>query len=75
MLSKLICHKHWNISRTELSPKLKRQQKLSVTKPEMSPKLNCHETELSPKTEISSKLGRSPKLKCNQNWNVTKTLM
>ena len=82
---------NWNVTKTEMSPKLKCHQNWNVTKTVMSPKLKCpqnwkvtktemSQTEMSPKLKCHQNLNvtkteMSPKLKCNQNWNVTKTEM
>ena len=54
---------NWNITKTEMSPKLKCYQNRNVIE------LKCHKNWNVTKNEMS------PKLKCLQNWNVTKTEM
>ena len=76
----------WNVTNTEMSPKLKCHQNWNVAKNELPPKLKCHlkwnvtKTEMSPKLKCHQNLNvtkteMSPKLKCHQNWNVKKTEM
>ena len=76
MSTKVKCPKNKNItkkdmtSKTEMSPKLKCHYK-NVKKTFLSPRLKYQKTEISLKTEIFQNWRK--KLKCPQNWNVTKT--
>ena len=68
MSTKLKSHQNWNITKTEMLPKLKCHrtkchQNWNVTKTKMSPKLKCHQNWNITKTES------------HQNWYVTKTEM
>ena len=38
-----LCHHNWNVTKTEMLPKLKCQRNWNVTKTEMSPKLKSHQ--------------------------------
>ena len=70
MSQKLKFHNNWNVTKkydqngnltkTDMSPKLKCHQIWNVTKTEVSPKLNCHQNWSVIKTEML------PKLKCYQ---------
>ena len=54
---------NWNVTKAEMSPQLKFNQKINVTKPEMSPKMKCNQKRIVTRT------------KSHQNWNVSKTYM
>ena len=67
-----------NITKTQMSPKLKCHQNWNDTKTEMSPKLNVTKAEMSIKLKCHrnwnvTRTEMLPKLKCHQNWNVTET--
>ena len=56
---KLIFHQNWNVTKTEMSLKLKYHQKfcqkLDITKTELAPKHKCHQNWNVPTTEMSPK--------------------
>ena len=77
-------HQTLNVTKIEMSLKIKCHQKCSVTETEMLPKLKCHLHWIVATAEMSltvirhqiwnvTKTAISPKLKYHQNWNVTKT--
>ena len=64
----VLCHQNWNVTKTEMSPKLKYHQNWIVTKKKCHQNINVTQIEM-------SQNWKSPKLNCHQNWNVTKSEM
>ena len=68
----LKCHQNQNVTKAEMTYKLKYQNNLSFNKTEMSPKLKFHQLYL---TKTFMSLQQKSPLNCNiLNLNVTKTL-